>query len=98
MTEHVVQLAFEDAPCKCLKHHSPKPLTTEQHHPFPDGEQRKIYGKVIDNTTIPLCDTGHKNVHVALSKWLKGQPCELPNKHQRAIAYQGYQKIMEARK
>jgi hypothetical protein len=66
------------------------------HHEFPKGIQEQIYGEVRDKTLIPLCDVAHKNIHMALSAWLKNKPFVLGNRHQRAIAYRGYQKIKES--
>lgn len=58
---------------QCVLHslHSPVTVVNERHHPFPQEWQRKIWGKVLDNRTEPLCATGHNNVHAAINYYIK---------------------------
>lgn len=85
----VVKAPFEDAPCQCVRRHSPVPLEIEKHHVYPQGMQVKRHGKVIDKETVPLCDVAHKNVHIALTKRLRGEPFRLWNRYQESIVEAG---------
>ncbi len=95
VSESFVSLPFEVKPCQCLKVHAPQPKITQQHHIWPQSDQKKKHGKVIDHTTVSLCGTAHDSVHAAISAWVKNKPFTLENRYQRAIANKGYQKIME---
>lgn len=86
---------FEEAPCKCVKRHVPKPLTVELHHLYPQAAQRKRYGKVVDSTTIPLCGSAHNNVHEALERRLRGESYRTANRHVDELVEYGYRKVME---
>ena len=89
--------SFAEQPCQCVKNHSPKPLAVELHHRWPQADQIARFGHLVDPERVPLCDTAHKNVHTAIDKWLRGQPCDLPNKYQRKLAQFGYQRIADGR-
>lgn len=89
------KLAFEAAPCQCVGSHSPLSKGIELHHPYPQGEQKKRYGKVVDNRTVALCPTAHGNVHLALAARLKGKDFRLGNRYQESIVAEGLRRIRE---
>ena len=86
-------LDFGEAPCECVKRHSPLPLRVEKHHIYPQAEQKKRHGKLVDKTTVPLCDVAHANVHVAIDKRMRGEEYRLRNAYQQEIADAGMEKI-----
>lgn len=85
-------------PCRCLVHHHPNPLRTEGHHVYPQAEQIKAFGEVLDETLVDLCRTGHGNVHVAIDRMLRGERYKLGNRHLQAVAEEGVRRIEEGRK
>lgn len=92
-SEPVIGAPFEERPCPCVKQHSPTPIRVELHHIYPQAEQKKVHGKLVDKETVPLCDTGHANVHTALTDRLKGKPRTLRNKYQQWVADEGFNRI-----
>ncbi len=91
---HAENLPFDVAPCQCVRYHSPKPARTEQHHIYPQSYQRKAHNMIVDKETIPLCDTGHATVHVAIEAILNDKPYRLGNLYLRQIALDGVKRIL----
>lgn len=54
------------APCVVHKRHSPKPLLTVFHHVVPESWTR--YLGLSEGLVIPVCGTGHDNIHTALRR------------------------------
>lgn len=63
MTERALHIK---KPCVLHRFHSPITILNEEHHPFPQSWQRKIWGEVRDNLTESVCATGHNSVHYAI--------------------------------
>ena len=88
-----ISLPFEDDPCQCVGRHVPAPMRVERHHVYPQAEQIKCHGKVVDKTLVSLCDTSHASVHIAMSKTLKGEFFRLGNRYLQAIVDDGVSRI-----
>lgn len=86
---------FDDFPCACVRHHTPKPTSVELHHPYPQYAQKARYGKVVDDRTVPLCPTAHTNVHDGLRRLLRGEEYRLGNRYLQSIAEEGHRRISE---
>jgi hypothetical protein len=84
-------LSFDQAPCRCVREHRPRPLTIEKHHVFPKGLQELVWGRVRDKETVPLCGNAHNSVHLLLDLLLAGKP--LPahtNAYHKKLAERGF--------
>ncbi len=90
------RLPFAAAPCECVRRHVPAATSIELHHPFPQSFQKKRYGRVVDDTTVPLCPTAHTVVHDALRVRLRGEDYRLGNRYLQGIVEEGLRKIKEA--
>lgn len=98
MSEHHAQRAsFAQAPCQCVRRHSPKPLVVELHHFHPQAEQRKVWGRVLDLEVVALCGSGHDNVHRVLTALLAGAEPPATSSYLRGIAAAGHRRILAAR-
>ncbi|MDP9475236.1 MAG: hypothetical protein M3R38_06000 [Actinomycetota bacterium] len=89
------QVAFDEAPCRCVGAHVPKAATVELHHPYPQFAQKERYGRVVDDRTVPLCGTAHNNVHEAIRRRLRGEEYRLGNRYQQALVEEGLRRIRE---
>ncbi len=67
-------------PCSLHTSHSPSALTVEQHHVIPQSWQRfwvppgaTVSGslQLWDARTVPICPTGHRNVHTIIVAAMK---------------------------
>jgi hypothetical protein len=95
----VMRLPFATAPCRCVKRHAPRPLTTELHHPFPQALQKKIFGYVRFKETVPLCPNAHTNVHLMFDALMRGDPLDQRgNTYQEQLAQRGYEMYQAALK
>ncbi len=92
---HTENLPFDQAPCECVNRHVPHPARTEKHHIYPQSYQRKAHNMIVDKETIPLYDTGHAAVHVAIEAMLDGKPYKLGNLYLRRIALDGVKRILD---
>ena len=90
-------VSFKQAPCRCVTVHVPKPVDVELHHVMPQSDQRRLWGRVKDRRTVPLCGTAHTSVHAYLD-WLLGRRKTKPNvgPYIRHIAGLGFTRIREA--
>lgn len=73
------------APCSLHRRHNPKPRLTVYHHVIP--ESWTTYLGIPAGPTIPVCGTGHDNIHVALRQWvIRGErPHHLPRRERQAV-------------
>lgn len=94
----ITMLPWEQAPCQCVKDHTPVPVLTEQHHVYPQAAQIAVYGRVVDQERVSLCSTGHHNVHAYIDATLAGKPLPRINPHLRSVALRGVAKIRLGRK
>lgn len=94
----ITTLPWLEAPCQCVTGHTPVPVLTEQHHVYPQGEQIKVYGRVVDQERVPLCSTGHHNVHVYITAVLNQKPLPRINPYLRDVALRGVAKIRQGQK
>ncbi len=92
--------AFDERPCRCVKHHRPVPLITEQHHVFPAGVQEELFGRVRDRELLPLCASSHRNLHRVLDRLLAGEDVDerSVNPYVYRWAEEGYRRITAARR
>ena len=95
MAEVTTQVAFDAAPCACVRQHTPKPTSVEMHHPWPQYDQIKKHGKVIDDRTVPLCGVAHNNVHEAMRRVLRGEEYRLGNRYLQALVEEGVRRVRE---
>lgn len=58
-----------DEDCIVHKVHAPTPYGTDLHHVWPKG----MGGPDVAENKIPLCSTGHQNVHRFLEHLVKGE-------------------------
>jgi hypothetical protein len=58
-----------DEECAVHKNHMPKPYGTDLHHVWPKG----MGGPDVAENKVPVCATGHQNIHRLLSKLVDGQ-------------------------
>ncbi len=91
--ELILKAPFAESPCQCVIRHVPQPVEIEKHHLYPQSLQKKRHGKVIDHETVNLCDIAHKNVHVALTKRIKGEDFKLGNRHQQWAVEEGLRRM-----
>lgn len=89
----VTMLPWDRAPCRCVKEHTPVPVLTEQHHVYPQAEQIRAHGAVVDQERVSLCSTGHHNVHAYITATLDGAPVPRINAYLRDVALRGVAKI-----
>ena len=95
MSEATATASFEDFPCACVARQSPKPARIERHHVWPQGSQIARHGRVVDKTTVDLCDTGHAAVHEMIRRRSKGEDFVLGNRYLRGLAEEGLRKMGE---
>lgn len=55
---------FAESGCAIHRIHLPRPAGAEMHHVFPLFLQRRV--RATDNERVPLCGTGHSDVHYAI--------------------------------
>jgi len=58
-------------PCVLHLYHSPVSIVNELHHVLPLYLQKQLQLRVPDKTVVPLCGTGHSNVHAAITAYFK---------------------------
>lgn len=64
--------ANEDVrPCVLHDFHSPITVINEEHHPFPQAWQRKLWGETVEDDTVSICATAHNSVHAAINHKVK---------------------------
>lgn len=71
------RMPFDQAPCAVHTHSSGEvPASTELHHIFPLYLQKAVGVPAggEDNDRIPLCGSGHSDVHFAITAILTGRP------------------------
>jgi hypothetical protein len=74
-----ITLPFTQAPCKIHYAHTPVCLITQQHHVFPLELQKLVWpdvdrdkpATIRGKITVPLCGTGHDNVHERIRELMK---------------------------
>lgn len=85
---------FHEAPCECVKRHTPKSEITEAHHPWPQYDQRrKNDGRLVETQTVDLCPTSHRSIHKSIDEQLKGRPHRLANPYLREMVDYALEKI-----
>ena len=84
---------FDEAPCECLMYHAPEPVITEAHHTWPQYDQIRKHGRLIDRTTVSICPTIHRNVHRSIDLQLRGIPHRIRNRYGRRLADYALEKI-----
>jgi hypothetical protein len=67
------QVPARDQPCSIHRIHLPTPVASELHHRFPLYLQRRAWGEIRDRDRVPLCGTGHSDVHFAIDALLLGR-------------------------
>ena len=88
-----MKLPFAAAPCPCVKRHSPVPKNVDLHHVYPQSEQRRRHGALVDRETTALCKSGHDAVHWAIDRLLRGESVWLGNSHLQGVAEEGVRRI-----
>lgn len=64
--------AFEAVGCILHVTHRPRPSTSQLHHSYPKGLQKLVHGgKVVDPRRVPVCGTGHLDVHEGIRALMK---------------------------
>lgn len=58
-----------DTPCAVHDTHDPLPYGTDLHHVWPKG----MGGPDVKENLVPVCPTGHQNIHRLLSKLVKAE-------------------------
>jgi hypothetical protein len=94
----------ESAGCQIHKNHgSAQPYRLVGHHVFPQSLQKKVYGKVTNQTLVWVCDNGHYTIHGILTVLMLGHKLSSPqiyrNKKEYALAVEAfelYKKALEA--
>ena len=81
----------------CVLHgsHRPTPLIAQLHHSFPKELQAKALGisvptletGVFDQTTVPVCGTGHDSVHELIRRILRGDVVPMTDKTAKLAMY-----------
>jgi hypothetical protein len=66
------QISADVKPCEIHRVHLPRPVASELHHRFPKYLQVRAYGAVREHETVPICGTGHSDVHYAIDALLRG--------------------------
>lgn len=66
-------IAATERPCRIHKTHKPTPVSSELHHRFPKYLQIAVWGEVRERDIVPLCGTGHSDVHFAIDALLRGK-------------------------
>jgi hypothetical protein len=74
--------------CAVHKYHWPVPLRTVNHHIQP----QEMGGMTTTLNLVPVCDTGHYNIHTLLTALVKTNtlPLKGGTRRERALALQGY--------
>lgn len=96
-------MPFVDQPCRCVGDHRPLPNMVELHHLHPQGDQRRLWGEIRDREVVPLCPTGHHNVHAYLDYLyarvadLPGPPRPTAGYYQIRLAREGLRRMLVAR-
>lgn len=86
---------FHEAPCGCVRAHTPRPATIEKHHTWPQFDQRQKYGKLVEPETVALCPSSHRSVHFSIDLNLKGEPHQLGNTYLRGFVEYALARIRE---
>lgn len=68
--EHAETVPFETDKCVLHKEHRPVPSELHLHHVFPKYLQLMVWKEVREKRTVPVCPTGHVDVHGALDAFL----------------------------
>ncbi len=84
---------FHEAPCACVKRHTPKSEITEAHHVWPQYDQLRKYGELREPETVDLCPTSHRSIHRSIDKQLRGERYRLPNPYLREMVDYALEKI-----
>ena len=58
-----------DEPCAVHETHDPVPYCTDLHHVWPKG----MGGPDVPENIVPVCPTGHQNIHRLLDKMVRGR-------------------------
>lgn len=77
----VPRVAFAAAGCVLHRTHAPTPASSELHHVFPLYLQARKFDDVDpnkpatahDKERVPVCGTGHSDVHLAIDDMLAGR-------------------------
>lgn len=77
---------FAATPCRCVARHNPLPVEVELHHLIPQWMQQRVWGRVRDQTLIPVCPTTHMNIHALINATLHGVPPPHASAYTRAQA------------
>jgi hypothetical protein len=75
------------AACSLHRVHRPKNLTVDFHHVVPRAWQNFHLGedKLFDPRTVPICPTGHRNVHFWIVQFMKANLEEDPLLAKKAV-------------
>lgn len=88
-----------EVPCSVHRYHSPRPQESDLHHVWP----LSWGGPDDDDNIIPVCQTGHANVHRLLTAYRLGDgfvPWEILKQFgpgERALALKGWSAEMRSR-
>lgn len=87
-------LGLDPAHHTCCLHdrHTPRPLKLVVHHAWPRG----LGGPDEDENRFPVCDTGHRNIHVVLAALVFGRKLPKASHREIELAYLGYNAWVEA--
>ncbi len=69
-----MQLTLDPVRYTCAlghRYHRPLPLVLHAHHVVPMSWTKAL--RVPPSRTVPLCPTGHENIHVLLRDWITGR-------------------------
>lgn len=89
-------MPFAAQPCRCCTGHTPIPLQVELHHVHCQYDQLALWGKVRNTTTLPLCRTAHRNLHIYLTALMAGAPLPHVNAYTARYAREGLRLITAA--
>jgi hypothetical protein len=78
----VRRLPFGTVGCALHRRHDPDPAASELHHKFPLYLQKRVWPDVDpsrpstahDRERVPVCGTGHSDVHLAIDALMEGAP------------------------
>lgn len=95
------RLPFAQAPCAVHTHSSGEvPASTELHHLFPLYLQKlaRVPEGAEDTERLPLCGSGHSDVHYAIDAILEGRPMPLGvGTKEIAVAREGVARYLKAK-
>lgn len=80
------ELAAPGVVCSVHANHRPIPLRIVIHHVQPLG----MGGPDLPANKIPVCDTGHYNIHRLLGSLIDGKPLTAGHREERRLAQAGY--------